>query len=140
MEREANQAPSGEVWDSGGQTSRAAGEPLSGQESAEAPVFGGIVSIEGEMTLRRAPQLRALLLGLLARDEQEVQLDLSGVSEIDSAGLQLLLLTKRTALARHKQLLLLGKSAAVSDALELLRLTSYFGEPVFGLFVDEDTP
>lgn len=80
------------------------------------------------MTLRRAPELKRLLDEQL--DSHEVlELDLSQVTEIDSAGVQLLLLTKQTAQTEQKQLQLVGPSAAVIEVFELLNLCGHFGLP-----------
>jgi len=96
--------------------------------------------IEGSMTLSRALELRD---GMLAALEQPspIGFDLSEVTEIDCAGVQLLLLAKETATSADKQLQLLGQSATVRRTLELLRLDAHFGEPAFFLFDDdEDSP
>lgn len=85
--------------------------------------------VEGELTIYRAAALKEQLLAPL-REHQEVELDLSGVSEIDSAGLQLLLLAKREATRCGCQLRLATHSAAVVELLELYNLTGYFGDPL----------
>jgi anti-sigma B factor antagonist len=96
--------------------------------------------IEGEMTVQRAVELRDALLGALEQQVSAVDVDLSGVNELDTAGVQLLLLAKRTALARSKQLRLVGQSSAVVQVLETFNLVAYFGAPEFFLFSMEDMP
>ena len=61
----------------------------------------------------------------------EVELDLSNVDELDSAGLQLLILIKRESLKEGTQLLLSNPSATVSEALRLSGLDDYFTNACF---------
>jgi len=61
----------------------------------------------------------------------EVELDLSNVDELDSAGLQLLILIKRESLKEGTQLLLSNLSATVTDAIRLSGLDDYFANPLF---------
>lgn len=83
--------------------------------------------IEGEMTIYRAEELkRALIAPLLNAERLEV--DLSGVTEVDSVGLQLLLLAKRTARSLQGELRLVGHSPAVLEVFDLLKLAAYFGD------------
>lgn len=84
---------------------------------------------EGEMTIYTAAQIKPALLALL-EGCNEAELDLSGVGEIDSAGLQLLLLAKREAAQAGKPLRLAGHSPAVVEALDLCNLTAAFGDQV----------
>ena len=56
------------------------------------------------------------------------EIDLSAVTEIDTAGVQLLMLAKRTALEAKRELRLVGHSAAVIEVFELLNVAAYFGD------------
>jgi anti-anti-sigma factor len=58
------------------------------------------------------------------------EIDLSEVSEMDSAGLQLLIMAKREAERHGTNLRLTGHSRAVLDVLDMCNLASYFGDPV----------
>lgn len=79
------------------------------------------LAIGGDMSIYRAAELKQQLLGEIeARDV--VQLDLSGVTEFDTAGLQLLVLAARTAQDAGKALHLAATSAAVDDVFDLLGL------------------
>jgi anti-anti-sigma regulatory factor len=80
--------------------------------------------IEGELTIFRAMELKPLLLAEPPVD----QIDLSGVTDLDTAGLQLLMLAKKTALAKHRDVRLVGHSPAVLDVFELLNVAAYFGD------------
>lgn len=60
----------------------------------------------------------------------EREINLSEVSEMDSAGLQILILAKREAERHGTSLRLNGHSRAVLDVLDMCNLASYFGDPV----------
>jgi anti-sigma B factor antagonist len=85
--------------------------------------------IEGEMTIYNALELKDRLLASLDQSAH-MEIDLAGVSEIDSAGLQLLAMAKNEARARGKTLSISGHSPAVLEVLELCDLESFFGDPV----------
>ncbi len=83
--------------------------------------------IEGEMTIYRAEELmQALLAPLLSG--QNLKLDLSEVTEIDTAGLQLLLLASRVAGERLSRIDLVGLSPTVLEVFELLRIAPDLGQ------------
>ena len=86
-------------------------------------------TIDGEMTIYRAAELKNLLMEKIAL-HQEIEVDLSGVSEIDTAGLQLLVFAKRVAASQRKQLRFDRHSRAVMDMLDLADLAGFFGDPV----------
>jgi len=77
--------------------------------------------IEGEMTIYTALQLKDALLAPLDQCA-DLEIDLAGVTEIDSAGLQLLILGKNVLLSGH--------SPAVLEVLDLCKLEGFFGDPV----------
>lgn len=85
--------------------------------------------IEGEMTIYQAADLRQMLLASLEHGD-ELEIDLSAVSEIDAAGVQLLVAAKRAALAAQKPLRLTAHSGPVVEAFELLDLGGFFGDPL----------
>jgi len=87
------------------------------------------VDIEGELSIFTAAALRLRLLDAIGAGK-EVEVDLSGVSEIDSAGTQLMIAAKREAVARNKSLRFTGHSEAVVDILELCDLGGHLGDPV----------
>lgn len=82
----------------------------------------------GEMTIYSAAELKPALLAALEQSD-EVDIDLSEVSEVDTSGVQLLMLLKREAVAAGKGLMLSGHSPAVLEVFELLGLSSWFGDP-----------
>jgi anti-sigma B factor antagonist len=86
---------------------------------------GAPLRIEGELTIVRAAELKAALLD----GPPPTAIDLSGVTEIDSAGLQLLLLARREAQARQGTLALRAPSPAVAELFGLLGLQACLAEP-----------
>jgi anti-anti-sigma regulatory factor len=83
-----------------------------------------VLKIEGELTIFRALELKPALLA----DPAPTEIDLSAVTEIDTAGVQLLMLAKRTALEAKRELHLVAHSAAVIEVFELLNVAAYFGD------------
>ena len=81
-----------------------------------------LLTLEGELTIFRAAQLKPLLL----EDPRPLVIDLSGVTEIDTAGVQLLMQAKKMALQSQASLSLVACSPAVMDVLEIFNLLSYF--------------
>lgn len=84
---------------------------------------------EGEMTIYTATETKKGLMAALS-GATELEIDLSQVSEMDSAGLQLLILAKHECQARNGSLHLVGHSAAVMEVLDLCNMTAFFGDPV----------
>jgi anti-sigma B factor antagonist len=87
------------------------------------------IAIEGEMTIGIAAEMHNELTTSLACCE-EIEISLAGVSEIDSAGLQLMVAAKREAMSKNKTLRFVGHSQAVLDVLDLCDLAGYFGDPL----------
>lgn len=86
-----------------------------------------VLSLEGEMSIYDAHGLKAALMDALANCDV-LDVNLADVTEIDTAGIQLLVLAKREAEARGKRLSLTGHSPAVVSVIELLNLSGYFGD------------
>lgn len=89
----------------------------------------GRVRVAGEMTVYTAAALKQDLLAAIARHDQAKLLDLSEVTEIDTAGLQLLLTARRHAANTGRELLLAEPSRAVRSTLELCQLTALLQAP-----------
>lgn len=83
------------------------------------------VAIKDDMTIYTALEQKNRLLECLKPDH-ELRIDLSAVSEIDCAGLQLLLWLKQES----TKLSLMHHSQAVIEVMELLNLSSHFGDPM----------
>lgn len=87
------------------------------------------LTIEQELTIYTASEMKAQLMTLL-ENSSELEFDLSQVGEMDTAGLQLLILAKRECLARGGNLRLSNHSPAVLDVLDLCNMIQFFGDPV----------
>lgn len=87
------------------------------------------ISIVGGMTIYHAAALKEGLLSPLA-EGRELEVDLSGVHEIDTVGLQVLVLAKREAAVQDKTLRLTGHNQAVVELLDQSNLEAFFGDPV----------
>ena len=83
-----------------------------------------VLKIDGELTIFRAMELKPLLLAV----PPVTEIDLSGVTDLDTAGVHLLMLAKKTALAQGRDVTLFGHSPAVIDVFELLNVAAYFGD------------
>ncbi|MBI5924692.1 MAG: STAS domain-containing protein [Aquabacterium sp.] len=83
------------------------------------------VKVEGELTVYAVHDLKARLLAALS-DGSPLQIDLSEVSEIDGAGIQLLLATQREARQNGTSISLNSMAPQVAHALALMDLTHEF--------------
>ena len=86
--------------------------------------------IEGELTIYRAAELAAEMRAALAEvpGGGAFELDLSEVTEMDCAGVQLLIAAKRSTDESGRSLRLAGSSPAVAEVFETLQLASHFGD------------
>jgi len=84
----------------------------------------GRIHVDGEMTVYTCSDLKARLFAELADHMDATELDLSGVVEIDTAGLQLLLIARRYVSDGGRELRVSNPSRPVSDVLELCRLNA----------------
>jgi anti-anti-sigma factor len=85
-----------------------------------------LLKFDGGLTIFQAAERKPELLHILARSEGTLALDLSGVDEIDTAGVQLLLLLRREAAAQQRALDVVAYSPAVLAVFDLLHLHSLF--------------
>lgn len=84
---------------------------------------------QGEMTIYTAQENKSLLMDALVQ-HADVQVDLSQVNEIDTAGLQLLILAKREASRLAHSVTFTDHSAAVLDVIQLLDVAGLLGDPL----------
>lgn len=87
------------------------------------------LAIEGELTIFTAAEEKPKLLKFLKKGKQ-LEINLANVTDIDTAGLQLLILIKREAAEAGKTLSFVMHSKCVLDILELAKLTTVFGDQV----------
>jgi anti-sigma B factor antagonist len=81
--------------------------------------MAGGIRVTGEMTVYTASQIKQGLVAAIADGPANVRLDLSGVTEFDTAGMQLLLMIYRELHASGRNLELGPESAIVHDVLRL---------------------
>ena len=89
--------------------------------SCEVAIGVDAVHVCGEMTIYAAAQLNKELPAAV-RTSQSRHIDLSGVSELDTTGLQILLMIRRDSLAASEPVSLVNASTAVLDCMKLLRI------------------
>lgn len=87
------------------------------------------VSLEGELSIYRAAELKPHLLEQLERADS-LELDLANVAELDTAGVQLLVMVKREGARTNKPVRLVGHSDAVIEVFELANLGPELSEPI----------
>jgi anti-sigma B factor antagonist len=91
----------------------------------ERPTDTDPLILDGELTIYTAVETATRLRAHLA-ERRVCTLDLSGVSELDGAGLQLLLWLHETLRARGGTLRLVAHSPVVAEVLSLLHLRVLF--------------
>lgn len=84
------------------------------------------LAIDGELTIYSVAELKAEFANL-APLFSEIEVDLSGVTEMDTTGLQLMLMAKRIE-GRHVRFV--NHSAAVLQLLEMSNLAGAVGDPL----------
>jgi anti-sigma B factor antagonist len=88
-----------------------------------------LLTIQDEMTIYNVLEQKNTIYPHLKPDH-ELQIDLSAVSEIDSAGMQLLMFLKNEAIRKQNELSFIHHSQAVVDVVEMFNLSSFFNDPV----------
>lgn len=87
------------------------------------------LAVQDEITVYTVQDQKQQLFDYL-KSAEELQIDLGGVTDIDCAGVQLLMFLKQEAVSRHIKLSLTAHSQVVVEVLELLNLTKHFGDPI----------
>lgn len=87
------------------------------------------LTIENDLTIFTVIDKKTSLLAFLNKGS-DLEVDLSQVEEIDTAGLQVLILIKREAAKTGKSLRFVMHSKPVLDIIELANLTTIFGDQV----------
>lgn len=87
------------------------------------------LALEGELTIYTAAKRKPELLAFI-KSGKEVEINLAGVTDLDTAGLQLLILLKREAAQAGKKLSFVMHSKIVLEVLELTNLITPFGDQV----------
>jgi anti-sigma B factor antagonist len=87
---------------------------------------GHIVRVGGEVNLRSSPQLRGLLMRVIAQDPGRLIVDLSKVSYMDSSGVGTLVEIKRLVEREGGRLVLAALQPRVRGVLEISQLDKFF--------------
>jgi len=87
------------------------------------------LAILEDLTIYHALEQKQQLMAALDGTDA-LELDLSHVGEMDTAGLQLLILAKREAGRLEKRLSIVAHSPVVRQTLDFCNLAAFFGDPV----------
>ena len=85
--------------------------------------------LEGDLTIYEVTEAKAALSAALDQ-HPSLQLNLSGLEELDTAGVQLLAWLKQEARRRGRTLTLFAHSPAVVEVFDLLQVASLFGDAI----------
>lgn len=89
----------------------------------------GRVALEADLTIYNALDIKRQLIDAV-HAAKTLELDLSRVGEMDTAGFQLLVLAKREALRLGHTLRIVAHSPAVLEVIEFYNMGAYFGDPL----------
>lgn len=84
-----------------------------------------LIRIDGELTIYTAGLANSTIGESLAAN-QSVAIDLTGVTEIDTAGLQILLVARKEAMLRERAVSFIGHNRIVIECLRLMNLVNFF--------------
>jgi anti-anti-sigma factor len=87
------------------------------------------LTLNGDLTIYHADEIKQRLLNGI-RAEAVLELDLSHVGEMDTAGFQLLTLVKLESQKLDHVMRIVGHSPAVLDVIEFLNMVAFFGDPL----------
>lgn len=82
--------------------------------------------IEGDLTIYHAARMKENFLAKIS-ENGNIEIDLSQVTEIDTAGFQLMIMTQRECKKTGKSLRFINPSEAVRDLLKTYRANAMFG-------------
>ena len=87
------------------------------------------LSLTENLTIYHAFEQKNMLLDALAVGD-DLELDLLQVNEIDTAGLQLLILLKKEAQRTGKRVFIVAHSQAVRSVIDFCNLAAELGDPL----------
>jgi anti-sigma B factor antagonist len=87
------------------------------------------LTLDLDLTIYTAQDTKQQLCGALDSGT-DVELDLSRVGEMDTAGFQLLVMAKQEAQRLGHQLRVVAHSQAVREIIEFYNMAAFFGDPV----------
>lgn len=86
-------------------------------------------ALSGEIIILHVAELKLVLVNAITQHTQ-IDIDLSAVTEMDGAGVQLLLFAKKEAQRHDCDLVFSRHSGPVLDLMDLFNLGQDFGDPV----------
>ena len=87
------------------------------------------LTLETDLTIYTALDTKRQLLDAV-RLPQPLEIDLSRVAEMDTAGFQLLVLAKQESQRLGRDLRIVAHSPAVQEVLEFYNMAAFFGDPI----------
>ena len=87
------------------------------------------LTVDGDLTIYHAAEIKERLIDGV-RASPVLELDLSHVGQIDSAGVQLLALANRESRTQGHAFAIVGHSLAVREVIEFFNMVAYFGDPL----------
>ena len=87
------------------------------------------ISVDGDLTIYQAAAIWQRLIADV-RANGVLELDLSRVGEMDTAGLQVLALVKRESRHLDHVLRIVDHSPVVRETIEFLNMAAFFGDPL----------
>jgi len=87
------------------------------------------ITVDGDLTIYNAVEIKQRLIDAV-QSTPALELDLSHVGEMDTAGFQLLALAKREAQRHDHVLRIVGHSPAVREVIEFFNMVAFFGDPL----------
>jgi len=88
-----------------------------------------VLGLQGALTIYEAAEARDRLSAALDQAPC-LRLNLAGLEELDTAGVQLLVWLKQEARRRGRTLALAAHSPAVLEVFDLLQVAGLFGDPI----------
>ena len=85
------------------------------------------VKLDGELTIYSVAEIKSGLAEVMKSADQ-IEIDLSGITEIDTAGLQLMLIAKRNP---GKDVSFINHPQSVLRLIDLANVGGVFGDPLF---------
>lgn len=85
--------------------------------------------LDGPMTIYNAGDIKAQLMGALSTSSI-LEIDLSHVNEMDTAGFQLLVMAKRESQRLGHTLRIVAHSQPVRDVIDFYNMDAFFGDPM----------
>ena len=82
------------------------------------------IKVKGNCVIQELEPLQKIMLDTIESERSSVQIDLSEVEAIDTAGVQLLAVCRKSALEKGKTFRITSESEAVKEALKITGLES----------------